>query len=148
MVTIRAKGALYVTYNAIKYLFLLGVLSLVVFAFIDGKPFSSVEVLQIFGDVFLILGAVVLLTLLVLQTCEIIRYKLVIDENGIYIAANRDFMLIRHKDINVSYEKIKAIQYKQYLRPDLIQEGMFFSLLYIFIARKIFAKKKKMRNTY
>ncbi len=143
MVTIRAKGALYVTYNAIKYLFLLGVLSLVVFAFIDGKPFSSVEVLQIFGDVFLVLGAVVLLTLLVLQTCEIIRYKLVIDENGIYIAANRDFMLIRHKDINVSYEKIKAIQYKQYLRPDLIQEGMFFFFAIYIYREEDFCEKRK-----
>lgn len=142
MVTIRAKGALYVTYNAIKYLFLLGVLSLVVFAFIDGKPLSSVEVLQIFGDVFLVLGAVVLLALLVLQTCEIIRYKLVIDENGIYIATNRDFMLIRHKDINISYERIKAIQYKKNAASRFDRKRHVLFLRYICLSRRSCRQEK------
>ena len=57
---------------------------------------------------------------------------MVIREDGLYLAANRDLFLERQKNINFVYDGIKAIQYKKMLRPDLIEKGMFyFSAIYV-----------------
>lgn len=72
------------------------------------------------------------LFLMALQTREMIRYKLIIYEDHIYIAANRDLFLTRHKDMIVQYDGIQTLQYCRALRPELINEGMFyFSAIYI-----------------
>lgn len=132
MLIIRPKGILYVIYLLIKYVFLVAILSLAVFAIVEGKPFSSGNMIQIIEGIFLIIMSVVLLSFIVLQTREIIRYKIIISEERIYVAANRDIFLTRHKDTEIAYRGIKAVQFHKSFRPDLIQKGMFFfSAIYI-----------------
>ena len=68
---------------------------------------------------------------------------MVIREDGLYLAANRDLFLERQKNINFVYDGIKAIQYKKMLCPDLIEKGMFyFSAIYVY-REEDFCEKRK-----
>lgn len=130
--TIRPKGILYISYTLMKYAFLVSVLSFVVFVIVEEKPFSSGNIIRIIEGLFLITMSIILLVLIILQTREMIRYKIIISNDKIYVAANRDIFLTRHKDIEIAYRGIKAVQFHKYLRPDMIQKGMFFfSAIYI-----------------
>lgn len=51
------------------------------------------------------------LVLLVLQVREVVLYKIRLTERKIYLAANRDLFLIRHKNLEISYKGLKSIQY-------------------------------------
>lgn len=129
---IRPKGCAYITYLSIKYIFLIGLLSLAVFGLLYESPFQSGNNVKIIQGMFLVFMSVVILILGVCQTREIIRYKLIICNEYVYLSANRDLFLIRHKDIKMNYDGIKILRYQKSLRPDLIKKGMFFfSAIYI-----------------
>ena len=114
MVTIRAKGAVYVIYTTFISVFCLGLLC---------------------SDIYGLIYA--------FSTKNIICYKMVIREDGLYLAANRDLFLERQKNINFVYDGIKAIQYKKMLRPDLMGKGMFyFSAIYVY-REEDFCEKRK-----
>lgn len=139
--SIRPKGMLYIAYTLVKYIFLVGLFSLFVFAIVDGEPLDSGNIIKMIEDIFFIAMCFVFVFLICLQTREIIRYKMVISEDKLYIAANRDFLLTRHKDIAIEYGGIEALQFCKYLRPELIQKGMFFFSA-IYIKRKDSSKEE------
>lgn len=131
--TIRPKGIVYIIYLLIKYIFLIGLCCLEVIILIIESPFQSKnELIKIIQGAIIILGILGILILLILQTREVIRYKIIIYDNHIDIAANRELFLIRHKDMSFDFSNIQTLQYKKMLRPDLLNKGMFyFSVIYI-----------------
>ena len=131
-ITIRPKGFIYIFYTMIKYIFLFGLLSLAIFVLLRENPFNANDIFEIILSIFIVIMSLVLLFFIVLQTREIIRYKLILFDDKVFLAANRDVFLTRQKDIQINYYGICAIHYNKELRPDLIQKGMFFfSAIYI-----------------
>ncbi len=75
---------------------------------------------------------IVIVILFILQTREIIRYKIIFFDEYIFVAANRDLFLVRHNDLKINYSGIKSLQYRKSLRLDMINKGMFyFSAIFI-----------------
>lgn len=101
-ITIYPRGKMYAFYLAFKYFFLLGFGVLFTFSV---YPFS-------WWSLFPLIGDIILLALLILQTYEIIRYKMIIDDNKVCLKANRDLFLTQHKDLKISYKGIRTIQFK------------------------------------
>lgn len=123
---VRPKGCLYIVYSLIRYIFLIGLLTLAIFALIEGKPFSGNNIIDYISGIFVILMMAAIFSLIVLLTWQIIRYKLIIYDDHIQVVADRDLFLIRHKDIYFKFEGIKILQYQKVLRPDLLSKGIFF----------------------
>ena len=138
MVTIRAKGAVYVIYTTFISVFCLGLLCSDIYGLI--YAFSTRSLLKV---LIMVTSTIIVLALNIIQAKNIICYKMVIREDGLYLAANRDLFLERQKNINFVYDGIKAIQYKKMLRPDLIEKGMFyFSAIYVY-REEDFCEKRK-----
>lgn len=138
MVTIRAKGAVYVIYTTFISVFCLGLLCSDIYGLI--YAFSTRSLLKV---LIMVTSTIIVLALNIIQAKNIICYKMVIREDGLYLAANRDLFLERQKNINFVYDGIKAIQYKKMLRPDLIEKGMFyFSAIYVY-REEDFREKRK-----
>ena len=101
-ITIYPHGKIYISYLTFKYIFLVGLgIGFALFIF----PFKWMSLFFIFGDLLII-------TFLILQTREIIRYRLIIYENKVRIYANRDLYLVRHKDLDIKFSGIKTMQFK------------------------------------
>lgn len=49
--------------------------------------------------------------LIVLQVREIILYKIRLSKENIYLAANRELYLVRHKALTISYKGLESVQY-------------------------------------
>lgn len=98
-IIIRPKGGLYITYFLVLKLAILIGLLLFSIAYIISETYWAL-VLNILP-----------LVLLILQIREICRYKLIIKEGSIWIAANRDIFLVRHKDLTIKYKNLKSIQF-------------------------------------
>lgn len=147
MRTFKPKGAVYIILTVFLLLFWfigssLGIIMIVFFnrkmVCSDNTSFNLIVLaagcfnLIFFGYVF------------VYTLWQVIRYKIVVYEDHIYVAANRDLWLVRHKDMNVSYTGIKTLKYVKTLRPDLIDKGMFyFSAIYITRENAETGKKNK-----
>lgn len=54
---------------------------------------------------------IILLIGLILQIREIIRYKMIITEKELYLAANRELFRTNHKKMHVRYTDLKSMQY-------------------------------------
>lgn len=140
--TVRAKGIVYIVYTIFISVIFLGLLCGDIYGLI--YAFRTKSMLKV---LIMIASTIVILAFNVIQIKGIIHYKIVIRENEIYIAANRELFLERHKDIRFTYDKIKAIQYKKMLRPDLMGKGMFyFSAIYIY--REGTLSKTKGKDEY
>ena len=103
-IVLRPRGAGHIALMIFYYIFMLG-LSIPAFILLLTMP------LRIMTSVYLIAGAI-LTALLSLLTRELILYKMVIKESKVWIAANRDFLLTRHKNMTIPFKGIKSIQYK------------------------------------
>lgn len=95
---IRPKGVLYIIYISFKLVCLMGVLS-----------FSILFIMN--GHYLYLLAEVCPLILFILQVREIIRYKIIITDEYLWIAANRDLFLVRHKDLKIKYDNLISMQY-------------------------------------
>lgn len=141
---IQPYGAGYIFFTTFKYCFLLGILVLGVYGLIE-SCLVDMNILTIIQSVFIFLVLIFIIVLIVLQTREIIRYKMIITDEYIYLAANRDLFLTRHKDIKMKYDNIISLQYEKTIRPDLYEKGQtFFSAIYIKRSNK---KKEDMLLT-
>ena len=101
-ITIYPHGKIYISLLTVKYIFLIGLL---VGCTCTMFPFSWISIVLIFGDALV-------LALLILQTREIVRYKLIVYENKMRIFANRDLFFVRHKDLDIKFSGIKTMQFK------------------------------------
>jgi hypothetical protein len=137
---VRPKGLGYIIYTSIIYIFLAFMAGFMVFGLLYEDTWGNANVVVI-GNIFLLVVLAIMLFLIALKTREVIRYKMIISDDFLYLAANRDLYLTRHKDIRIGYEGIKALQYRKMMRPDLIDKGMFFFSA-IYITREN-AKKKE-----
>ena len=63
-------------------------------------------------SIILICGDFVVLVFLILQTYEVIRYKMIIYDNKVRLFANRDLFFVRHKDLDIKFSGIKTMQFK------------------------------------
>ena len=108
-IVLRPRGVVHITLMIFYYIFMLG-LSIPAFILLLTMP------LTIMTSVYLIAGAI-LTVLLILLTRELILYKMVIKESKVWIAANRDFLLTRHKNMTIPFKGIKSIQYKFFVYP-------------------------------
>ena len=143
----RPKGLVYIILTAFMYVYL----SLLTGLFISGVilfiPRMFLNVIEFFRFISCVVASIVFAIIIVLQTCEVIRYRIVFGEDHLFIAANRDLGLVRHKDLIFKYEGITSLQYMKMLRPDLYHEGMFyFSAIYI--TRKGDEEKKRKKDEY
>ncbi len=129
---IRPKSKAYIIYNLIKFLVFAGLICLFALGLSAEKPFSTGEIDKIVQFSFVVLVMMFILMLIVLQMCELISYKIIIGDDFLTVSTERDFLLLRQKDVKVNYSGIKELQYKKMLRPELIFNGMmFFSAIYI-----------------
>lgn len=101
-ITIYPRGKIYITYLVFKYIFLVGLGILCTYCIF---PFRWMSLFFICFDILIV-------TFLILQTCEIIRYKLIIYERKMRIFANRDLFFVRHKDLDIKFSGIKTMQFK------------------------------------
>lgn len=135
--TVRPKGIVYIVYTTFISIIFLGLLCGDIFGLI--YAFRTKSMMKV---LIMIASTVVVSAWNVIQIKNTIHYKIVIRENEIFITANRELFLERHKDICFTYDKIKAIQYKKMLRPDLKERGMFyFSAIYIY-REETFSKER------
>lgn len=120
---VRPIGAGYIFYLSIKYFLLIGLLSGIIFALISEDLIAKNKILVM---AFLFCTIALILVLIIIQTFEILRYKLIIKNNCVIVKANRDLFLVRHKDLIIKYEGTISLRYTKTMRPDLIEKGSFF----------------------
>lgn len=101
-ITIYPHGKIYITLLTIKYIFMVGLGILFTYGIF---PFSWMSIVLTCGDF-------VVLIFLILQTYEVIRYKMIIYDNKVRLFANRDLFLVRHKDLDINISGIKTMQFK------------------------------------
>jgi len=101
-ITIYPRGKIYITYLVFKYIFLVGLGILFTYGIF---PVSWMSIILICGDF-------VVLVFLILQTYEVIRYKMIIYDNKVRLFANRDLFFVRHKDLDIKFSGIKTMQFK------------------------------------
>ena len=100
--TIYPHGKIYISLLTIKYIFLVGIF---VGCTLTMFPFTWMSLVLICGDA-------IALIFLILQTYEVIRYKMIIYDNKVRLFANRDLFLVRHKDLDIKFSGIKTMQFK------------------------------------
>ena len=134
---IKPKGFLYIFYNTILFIPLIGlplaeiIVLLVDSSFIYNNPKGFVYALG------LLFGMILFTVLLIIRIIELIKYKIVLYKDHLFLSANKDFNLTRQKATMLKFENITALQYKQMLRADLIAKGKFFFLaIYVTYANK------------
>ena len=139
MRTFKPKGAVYIVYTSFILLFwlifvILGIVALIYYIRDVLPSYVDMPILVV-GLMLVCFGIIAFAYTFVYTLWQVIRYKIVLYEDHIYVAANRDLWLVRHKDINISYNDITMLKYVKTLCPELINKGMvYFSG--IFIARK------------
>lgn len=101
-ITIYPHGKIYISLLVFKYILLVG---LFIGCTITIFPFTWISIVLIFGDI-------IVLVFLVLQTCEIIRYKMIIYDNKVRLYANRDLFFVRHEDLDIKLSGIRTMQFK------------------------------------
>lgn len=101
-IIIYPHGKLYIFCLVLIYIFLIGLGVLFTYSI---YPFAWWSILLLCGDLIIIV-------LLILQTREILRYKMVIEDNKVCLKANRTLFLVRHKDLIIDFKGIKSIQFK------------------------------------
>lgn len=126
---IRAHGKGYIIWLVFKYTFLLGLLGVSSLCFIAFANES--DSIGLTACIFVAIVDLFIVFLLVLQTREIIRYKMIIYDDSLFIKANRDIFLKRHKDMTVKFENICSLQYFLGMRFDLIDYGQGFCSIII-----------------
>lgn len=80
------------------YAFLLGLLSFSAL-FILGKWYWA------------LLFEILPIVCLILQTREVVKYKIKLTDTKIHLAANREWFITRHKNLKINYKNLKSIQY-------------------------------------
>ena len=48
---------------------------------------------------------------LILQTREVVKYKIKLTDTNIHLAAQREWFVTRHKNLTISYKNLKSIKY-------------------------------------
>lgn len=108
-IVLRPKGVLYILLTSFYYIFMLSLSITGVMSLLFTKPLT-------FGVVIIIIiEEAILISLLILQTRELVLYKIIIKESKVWIAANRELFLVRHKNMNVSFKGIQSMQYKWFV---------------------------------
>ncbi len=101
-ISMYPHGKIYISLLTVKYIFMVGLGILFTYGIF---PVSWMSIILICGDF-------VVLVFLILQTYEVIRYKMIIYDNKVRLFANRDLFLVRHKDLDIKFSGIKTMQFK------------------------------------
>lgn len=97
-IIIRPHGKMYIIGLIVIYAFLLGLLSFSVH-FILSKWYWA------------LLSEILPIVCLILQTRDVVKYKIKLTDAHIYLAAQREWFITRHKNLKISYKNLKSIQY-------------------------------------
>ena len=97
-IIIRPHSKMYIIGLIAIYAFLLGLLSFSVL-FILSKWYWAL--------LFEILPSICL----ILQTREVVKYKIKLTDTNIHLAAQREWFVTRHKNLTISYKNLKSIKY-------------------------------------
>ncbi len=101
-ISMYPHGKIYISLLTVKYIFMVGLGILFTYGIF---PVSWMSIILICGDF-------VVLVFLILQTYEVIRYKMIIYDNKVRLFATRDLFLVRHKDLDIKFSGIKTMQFK------------------------------------
>lgn len=97
-IIIRPHGRMYIIGLTAIYVFLLGLLSFSVL-FILSKWYWA------------LLFEILPIVCLILQTREVVKYKMKLTDTEIYLTTQREWFITRHKNLKISYKNLKSIQY-------------------------------------
>ena len=148
MRTFKPKGVVYIILTVFLLLFWImmaisGIVALIYYIRDVLPSYVDMPILVV-GLMLVCFGTIAFAYTFIYTLWQVIRYKIVLYEDHIYVAANRDLWLVRHKDMSISYTGIKTLKYVKTLRPDLIDKGMFyFSAIYITRENAETGKKNK-----
>ena len=123
----RPKGRAYILYNAFKYAVLAGLLCYCAFSLSYENAFATGETDKLITFSFVVFLMMLLVALIAIQTCDLIRYRIVLYNQLIYVAVKRSIFFIWLRDIKISYFGIKELQYKKIQRRSLSDIGNIMS---------------------
>lgn len=98
-ITFRPKGGLYLFGTAILYGFIISFLIIVPIYFLLKKEYLGIA-----------LSFTPALFLMILQTKEVVKYRIVVFNNKIYIAKNGAILMTYEKEFEINLKELKSIQ--------------------------------------
>ena len=126
-IIVRPNGALYVIVQTVILSVYLSLIVAIIYLLITG-----LEIKDIFRTLLFIGGGIIAVYLTVFEIIKIVRYKIIVSNKNIFLSANKEWLILRHKAITLSYEGLKSLQYCQGITAGNREEPFLIIMAVIF----------------
>ena len=92
----------------------------------------EIKILDILKFLLSIMGGIGAAYLAVFEIIKIAKYKLIISSDNIFLSANREWLILRHKAITLSYKGLVSLQYCQGVTAGNREEPFLIIMAVIF----------------